>query len=389
MKKQRKHQLFEMMSKIDSSYKPKLNEDNRGLEAALKQATSDFEMGVVELLEKSYPNFIYARINEKFIPNKGWVDCMDAITEENIRRLHKEGVTHLNLAITDEFEVIKYPDFSMKEVLNASGLKLNEISSRERGERDKEFEKFVKDKTGEDFNYDEYKEYIKTFPPKKEISDLEWEFIKPVNERKINESDVTVGDFSLKILSSKTEDGVVGFGGSVLWKNKPVKFIPLIPGNSKESVINRFNDYVKEVKITKHPKDDRYFYKDKDGERIIGERRRIRESENQSEIDGLSKVVAKNKIYDKVTPLTKGIFRDDAWQNVQKIWKVFESMGLDWYFTDAKYEGFPPKRKRWYFSIDYVGKNGKPEKISGELIAAGAGSDDDPLDKYDITFLLY
>ena len=48
----------------------------------------------------------------------------------------------------------------------------------------------------------------------------------------------------------------------------------------------------------------------------------------------------------------------------------------------------PPQGKRWTFEINFTDNTGKPKKIFGNLTAAGAGSVQDPLEKYDITVVL-
>ena len=48
----------------------------------------------------------------------------------------------------------------------------------------------------------------------------------------------------------------------------------------------------------------------------------------------------------------------------------------------------PPQSKMWEFNIDFIGNDGKPKKIYGNLTAAGAGSVEYPLDKYDISVVL-
>jgi len=109
-----------------------------------------------------------------------------------------------------------------------------------------------------------------------------------------------------------------------------------------------------------------------------------------SQIDGRSKVSAKNFIYKQITPLMNGIFRDEDWSNVRKIWDKFGEMGLDWDFNKNSeyYGGMPPQGKTWFFEIRFVGNNGRPQTISGYLTAAGAGTVEDPLESYDITVVL-
>jgi hypothetical protein len=110
---------------------------------------------------------------------------------------------------------------------------------------------------------------------------------------------------------------------------------------------------------------------------------------NKSEIDGLPKQTAIKHIYAKISPLSQGFFRDESWENVHKIFKILNEMNLDWYLTKTEYENaMPPKYKIWYFEIDFLGNDGRPKKIMGNLTAAGAGSVEYPLDRYDISVVL-
>ena len=99
-------------------------------------------------------------------------------------------------------------------------------------------------------------------------------------------------------------------------------------------------------------------------------------------------------LYNEIDHLTKGFKSDTGWGNVQKIWKVFDDLDLDWGITKSYYGAhehdhtLPSKSKTWKFEIDFTNQNQKPDKIYGYLVAAGAGSVEDPLDKYDITVVM-
>lgn len=113
----------------------------------------------------------------------------------------------------------------------------------------------------------------------------------------------------------------------------------------------------------------------------------------ESEIDGVSsKTTAIRKIYKGVGNVAKGIHSDDHWKPInQGIFKRFDDMGLDWNLEDTEYqkEDGVPTRKIWKFEIRFTKKNGKLAKIGGHVTAAGAGTVDDPLSKYDVTLVMY
>ena len=51
----------------------------------------------------------------------------------------------------------------------------------------------------------------------------------------------------------------------------------------------------------------------------------------------------------------------------------------------SKNESGIPSSKTWRFEIDFMNDKGRPTKLFGIIVASGAGSVKDPLDKYDIT----
>ena len=46
-----------------------------------------------------------------------------------------------------------------------------------------------------------------------------------------------------------------------------------------------------------------------------------------------------------------------------------------------------PSRKEWEFKVKWFDKNNKQQEMGGYVTAAGAGSVQDPLDKYDIVIV--
>ena len=80
-----------------------------------------------------------------------------------------------------------------------------------------------------------------------------------------------------------------------------------------------------------------------------------------------------------------------AASRVNKIFKALQEAGLNVTVTSAKYGGHAevpsgmPKFKEWQISIPFTNKNGKPTVLVGQITAHGAGSAEQPLDRYDIT----
>lgn len=110
-------------------------------------------------------------------------------------------------------------------------------------------------------------------------------------------------------------------------------------------------------------------------------------------LDGKSKKSAKNYLYKLVEPYTKGIYSDSYWQPIQAIWKSFTDNNLEWemtrssqYFKDEKGN---PIRKEWYFKISFLNNRQRLTEIVGTITAAGAGTVQDPLDRYDVVVVMF
>jgi len=121
MGKYNKQRLFEVMGKVDSTFKRKLNEDVQLQpydDSEPATYLSDYDERLYSHIEKMYPNFSHIAIVEKFIPNQGWVNCNLSLSEETIDKLIGEGVTQVNLKVTEGKGNSAYPDYSMEEFKN-------------------------------------------------------------------------------------------------------------------------------------------------------------------------------------------------------------------------------------------------------------------------------
>lgn len=97
-------------------------------------------------------------------------------------------------------------------------------------------------------------------------------------------------------------------------------------------------------------------------------------------------IVTKMIPYDSL----KGFFNDKDWSGIKQIWNAFKS--LDWQIISADYyydnnnpTSRMPAGKKWRFEISFNNNKGKPSKLYGTVVAAGAGTVEDPLSRYDIT----
>jgi hypothetical protein len=116
----------------------------------------------------------------------------------------------------------------------------------------------------------------------------------------------------------------------------------------------------------------------------------------KSSIDGMSKIRAKSYLWEqlKLTEVTKKFYNDTSWKPISGengIYKKLESMGIDYTITGTRYrhdnEGVPTS-KIWENTLKFKNDKGKEIILYMNIIAAGAGSIQDPLDRYDLTVII-
>lgn len=105
-------------------------------------------------------------------------------------------------------------------------------------------------------------------------------------------------------------------------------------------------------------------------------------------LDGKSNSMAKNYVNKLIDPYTKGIFSDEYWAPVHKIFSVLNENNINYELQKSEYlrSNIDNKMiaKVWRFEINFTNNNGKPSVIYGNITASGAGSVQDPLSKYDL-----
>jgi hypothetical protein len=104
-------------------------------------------------------------------------------------------------------------------------------------------------------------------------------------------------------------------------------------------------------------------------------------------LDGKNKRQATKLINQLLSPLTRGFFSDENWAPVNKIWKAMESAGFDFTMEKAEYQHDKdqvPISKTWHFKVVFANDKGKQMEIWGVVVAAAAGTVEDPLSKYDL-----
>lgn len=85
-----------------------------------------------------------------------------------------------------------------------------------------------------------------------------------------------------------------------------------------------------------------------------------------------------------------GLYSDEYWQGKSDILNAFKNAGIEYEFKGSEYSPeFPNKWKTWTLSFPFTNNNGIGREIIGTITAAGAGSVEYPLDRYDITFTAF
>ena len=107
----------------------------------------------------------------------------------------------------------------------------------------------------------------------------------------------------------------------------------------------------------------------------------------QDALNGMNRVKAARTVNNILSPLTKGFYRDDAWEAVGVIWNALTEAGIDWTMEGTKYDhdrDGVPTGKTWKFKVDFTNDKGRPMILYGVVVGSGAGRIEDPLERYDL-----
>lgn len=120
---------------------------------------------------------------------------------------------------------------------------------------------------------------------------------------------------------------------------------------------------------------------------LLAMAKKIMIADDVNALNGLRVQAAKRYVNKILDPHTKGFFSDNSWEAVHKLWKVMDDNGIVYTMTGADYqkdEAGRPSSKTWKFEVDFWNEKGRMSKLYGVIVAAGAGSVEDPLDRYDL-----
>lgn len=106
-----------------------------------------------------------------------------------------------------------------------------------------------------------------------------------------------------------------------------------------------------------------------------------------SSLDGMKKDKARKRVNNLFSEYTRGFFSDDYWRQVHKIFKVLDENDISYTLIKSFYdhdENGTPNSKTWVFEIRFLNEKNEPISLYGRVVASGAGSVKNPLDRYDV-----
>jgi len=97
--------------------------------------------------------------------------------------------------------------------------------------------------------------------------------------------------------------------------------------------------------------------------------------------------ILKSKLIKVSNDIAKDVFSDKYWKPINEIQKAVSKVlpTLALYNSEYDYKNRPPQYKDWSMVGGFVNKEGKKRAAWVHIRASGAGSVDDPMDKYDVT----
>lgn len=124
-----------------------------------------------------------------------------------------------------------------------------------------------------------------------------------------------------------------------------------------------------------------------------------RELVSSEGLNGMSNRDAKKFVNTLLGRHTSGFFRDNGWTPIHKTFKDLDRHGIDYSITSSDYGvsrnfqdtwsgekwKIPNDFKQWKFEIEFQNNKGRETTLYGVMTAHGAGSVEDPLDRYDVT----
>jgi len=110
-------------------------------------------------------------------------------------------------------------------------------------------------------------------------------------------------------------------------------------------------------------------------------------AEEVNPLDGMRKSKVVNIINKLLQKHSRGIFHDDSWRPVHKIFSELDKNDIPYVIEKTQYtkdENGNPASKRWWVEVDFMNDRGHLAKVYIAIVASGAGTVAEPLSSYDL-----
>jgi len=110
-----------------------------------------------------------------------------------------------------------------------------------------------------------------------------------------------------------------------------------------------------------------------------------------SALNGMPNAKARKIVQKVISQHGTGLYSDDYWAGVKEVWDLLDNNNIEHFLTDTEYykdESGNPSGKIYKFEVPFINDKGKETTLYGNLTAAGAGTVQDPLSRYDITVVV-
>ena len=125
-----------------------------------------------------------------------------------------------------------------------------------------------------------------------------------------------------------------------------------------------------------------------DEKRIFRMAARVAAMPVENALDGMTNEQARRNVNQVLAAYTQGLYKDQSWEGVDRIWKALTAAQLDWTMTGSQYhknDRGVPSGKTWKFEVRFANRKQRPTTLYGIVTASGAGSVENPLEVYDLT----
>jgi hypothetical protein len=396
--KDNKQKLFEVMARLDKTFKPELNEGsitntNEFLPITTPIGSDDDKL-FIDVVNKGIDSHLEGFIKSKFgtRDNRRIFDFHISELPILLRRLEEIG--------TDEALQWKSDIESSDNNMNEDWWDQPEPDEPPDDEHDGDDDNGGPDSDG-DYNSEDSKnswmDYVNENKTRQKLfrnmGRLDKTFKPQLNEEsKYGVINNKYTHFAILKSSNKILNGwdYRGIDPEELRTEKKYYFFQDLIDNdiSPQKVLIYSRQTLKKMGI--NPFDANSWYK-YEADKSIGEGNTSPNNSNNTILNGMNNAKAR-RIVSTIAQkgYHTGIYKDESWEGIHGIYKVLDNAGIDYDLLGSKYSPeFPNLWKEWKLSFKFINDKGRETELIGTITAAGAGSTEQPLERYDVNFTVY